>query len=53
MIQYQWILFTFGGRVHVRWDNDAAVTPFGQLAFFIEFLKTSGVYMMNGLINVP
>ncbi len=35
---------TFGGRVHVKWDNEAAVTPFGQLAFFIEFLKTSGVY---------
>ena len=35
---------TFGGRVHVRWDDEAAVTPFGQLAFFIEFLKTSGIY---------
>ena len=35
---------TFGGRVHVKWDNNAEVTPFGQLAFFMEFLKTSGVY---------
>ena len=35
---------TFGGRVHVKWDEEASVTPFGQLAFFIEFLKTSGVY---------
>lgn len=35
---------TFGGRVHVKWDEEALVTPFGQLAFFIEFLKTSGVY---------
>ena len=40
---------TFGGRVHVKWDNEAAVTPFGQLAFFIEFLKTSGVY--NDWVN--
>jgi hypothetical protein len=35
---------TFGGRVHVKWDREAVVTPFGQLAFFIEFLKTSGLY---------
>jgi hypothetical protein len=35
---------TFAGRVHVEWDPDAAVTPFGQLPFFIEFLKTSGLY---------
>ena len=30
---------TFGGRVHVEWDPESAVTPLGQLAFFIEFLK--------------
>lgn len=30
---------TFGGRVHVEWDPDSSVTPLGQLAFFIEFLK--------------
>lgn len=30
---------TFGGRVHVEWDPQSAVTPLGQLAFFIEFLK--------------
>lgn len=35
---------TFGGRVHVKWDNEASVTPFGQIAFFIEFLKTGGVF---------
>ena len=35
---------TFAGRVHVEWDPDAAVTPFGQLPFFIEFLKASGLY---------
>ena len=26
---------TFGGRVHVEWDPQAAVTPLGQLPFFI------------------
>ena len=35
---------TFGGKVHVRWDNQASLTPLGQLAFFIEFLKTSGLF---------
>ena len=30
---------TFGGRVHVEWDPTAAATPFGQLPFFVEFLK--------------
>ncbi len=37
-------LDTFGGRVHVEWDPDAAVTPLGQLPFFIEFLKVSGLF---------
>jgi hypothetical protein len=35
---------TFAGRIHVEWDPEAAVTPMGQLPFFIEFLKVSGVY---------
>jgi hypothetical protein len=35
---------TFAGRIHVEWDPDAAVTPMGQLPFFIEFLKVSGFY---------
>lgn len=33
---------TFAGKVHVNWDPDAAVTPLGQLPFFIEFLKLGG-----------
>ena len=33
---------TFGGRVHVEWDPQAAVTPLGQLPFFTEFLQVSG-----------
>jgi hypothetical protein len=35
---------TFAGRIHVEWDPEAAVTPLGQLPFFIEFLKASGLY---------
>lgn len=36
---------TFGGRIHVEGDPFAAVTPLGQLPFFIEFLKVSGLYL--------
>jgi len=35
---------TFGGSVKVTWDNEAPMTPFGQMAFFAQFLKTSGLY---------
>ena len=35
---------TFGGKLHVEWDPAAAVTPLGQLPFFIEFLKVSGLF---------
>ena len=37
-------LDSFGGPVHVEWDRDAAMTPLGQLPFFIDFLKTSGLF---------
>ena len=37
-------LDTFGGQIHVEWDPAAAVTPLGQLPFFSEFLKVSGVF---------
>ncbi len=30
---------TYKGLVHIDWNHSAPVTPFGQLAFFIEFLK--------------
>jgi len=33
---------TFAGKVHVEWDQNAAVTPLGQLPFFIQFLKLGG-----------
>jgi len=35
---------TFGGKVHVEWDPQGSVSPMGQLPFFIEFLKVSGLY---------
>ena len=35
---------TFGGRVHVEWDDAPAVTPLGQLPFFIEYLKQGGLF---------
>ena len=37
-------LDTPGGRIHVRWDDEASATPNAQLAFFAEFLATAGVY---------
>ena len=30
---------TFDGKLQVEWDDNAAVTPFGQLPFFIQYLK--------------
>jgi hypothetical protein len=35
---------TYGGRVHVEWDPEQEVTAFGQLPYFIEFLKTAGLF---------
>src|SRR3954447_13077975 len=35
---------TFAGRVHVEWDETAPVTPFGQLPFFIDYLKQAGLF---------
>ncbi len=35
---------TYKGRVHIDWDHSAPVTPFGQLAFFIEFLKVTELF---------
>jgi hypothetical protein len=35
---------TFGGRIHVEWNPQAAVTPLGQLPFFIEYPHVSGLY---------
>lgn len=35
---------TYSGRVHINWDHNTPVTPFGQLAFFIEFLKRTELF---------
>ena len=37
-------LDTFGGKVFIRWDPAANVTGFGPAAYFIEFLKTNGLW---------
>jgi hypothetical protein len=34
---------TFGGKVFVRWDADAAVTAFAPVTYFLEFLKANGL----------
>src|ERR1700741_4919975 len=35
---------TFAGHVHIEWGTTAAVTPLGQLPFFIEYLKQGGLF---------
>ena len=35
---------TFAGKVQIKWAPEAAVSSLGQMAFFIEFLKTSGLF---------
>lgn len=35
---------TYGGKVRLRWDPTAAVTAYGQMPYFIEFLKTAGLF---------
>jgi hypothetical protein len=37
------ILDTFAGKVQFRWVPEAEVSSLGQMPFFIEYLKTSGV----------
>jgi len=38
------VVDTLGGRMRVRWDEQAQATPHGQLVFFAEFLATAGVF---------
>ncbi len=40
----QFAVETYDGKVHVEWDPTAAVTPIGQLPFFIEYLKVGGLF---------
>ena len=37
-------LDTFAGKIHVKWAPGAAVSSLGLMPFFIEFLKTSGLF---------
>lgn len=37
-------LDSFSGKVHVRWAPDEAVTPLGQLPFFIDYLKQADLF---------
>jgi hypothetical protein len=43
---------TFGGKVFVRWDAEAAVTAFAPVTYFLEFLKANG-YGSSGLRTAP
>lgn len=38
------ILDSYAGRCHVNWAPDEAVTPLGQLPFFIDYLKQAGLF---------
>jgi hypothetical protein len=38
------VLDSYGGVVRVAWDPEAEVTRYGQLVFFVEFLKTAGIF---------
>jgi Transposase DDE domain group 1 len=35
---------TFAGKIHVKWAPEASVSSLGLMPFFIEFLKTSGLF---------
>jgi len=35
---------SLGGQVQVRWNQTEAATPFGQMAYFAEFLNLTGLY---------
>src|SRR5271154_179172 len=38
------VVDSFAGSVRVEWDHQATFTPLGQLPFFIDFLKTAGLF---------
>src|SRR6266542_3761862 len=37
-------LQTASGQIKVRWDENGQATAQGQMAFFIEFLSTTGLF---------
>lgn len=34
----------FGGKLDVSWNSESQVTPWGGLAYFVSYLKTSGLF---------
>lgn len=38
------VVDSYGGVVQVGWDPEAEVTPFGQIVFFVEFMKSAGLF---------
>ena len=38
------IVDSWAGPVRVEWDDTAALTPHGQMPFFIDYLKVAGVF---------
>jgi hypothetical protein len=40
----QGVSLSFAGPLHVEWDTEAALTPLGQLPFFIDSLKAAGLF---------
>ena len=37
-------LDTFAGKIYVKWSPEATVSSLGLMPFFIEYLKTSGLF---------
>ena len=44
---------TFAGKVQVKWVPEAAVSSLGLMPYFIEFLKTSGVFGSGPTRRMP
>jgi hypothetical protein len=38
------VVDSYAGRIHVEWDEQAPLTPLGQLPFFIDYLKAAGLF---------
>jgi hypothetical protein len=38
------VVDSYAGRVHVEFDTASPMTPLGQLPFFIDYLKTAGLF---------
>lgn len=38
------IVTTFAGKMEIEWDHESEVSPIGQLGFFIQYLKTGGLF---------